>query len=210
MMPALALLLAFLAGSFPTALLMGRAKGIDLRRQGSGNIGATNAFRVLGKAWGIACLLMDAAKGLAPATLLAGDAWLPGALAPKTWMLIVGLAAIAGHMFSPWVGFKGGKGVATSLGVFLAIAPAALGVCLALGILIIATTGYVSLASIVGAALLPILIFAFAPPDDRPWTVIVIAASLGVFVIWKHRANIRRLMGGSENRIFPTAKAGEK
>lgn len=208
----IALGLAFLSGSMPTALLMGKAKGIDLRTQGSGNLGATNALRVLGKPWGIACLLIDALKGWLPATLFAGqlsasiDAS-PGEigdvmLAHPEWTLVLGLMAVAGHMFSPWVGWKGGKGVATSLGAFLAVAPMPVLICFGIGIVLIAATGYVSLASITGAGLLAILIFVFSAPGERPWAVIVIAAVLGAFVIWKHRENIQRLVEGRENKVF--------
>lgn len=204
---ALALVLAFLSGSTPTALIMGRMKGIDIRKHGSGNVGATNALRVLGKGWGIACLLIDAFKGWLPAMLFAGRLtaainWSPGALQHPEWTLALGLAAVAGHMFSPWVGWKGGKGVATSLGAFLAVAPVPVLICLAIGIVLIAATGYVSLASITGAGLLAILIFLFSPADDRPWAVILLAAALGGFVIWKHRENIQRLLQGRENKVF--------
>lgn len=208
MMPALALIIAFLSGSLPTALIMGKMKGIDLRTVGSGNIGATNAFRVLGKSWGIACLIIDAFKGWAPAVWCSRGAFAVDAatLAPSTWMLIVGLAAVAGHTLSPWLKFKGGKGVATSLGIFLAVAPLPVTICLGLGIALIAVTGYVSLASITGSTLLPILIFALSPADARPWPVIILSLVLGVFVIYKHRENIKRLMNGTENKIIGAKK----
>lgn len=203
----LAFALAFLSGSAPTALLMGKARGVDIRQHGSGNVGATNALRVLGKGWGISCLVIDAFKGWLPASLFAGRLvesvnWAPGELGHPEWTLVVGLMAVIGHMFSPWVGWKGGKGVATSLGAFLAVAPIPVLICLVLGIVLIAATGYVSLASITGAALLPILIFAFSPAGDRPWTVILVTAFVSAFVIWKHRENIQRLVQGKENRIF--------
>ncbi len=207
LLAAAALVLSFFSGSFPTALLMGKINGIDIRKHGSGNVGATNALRVLGKGWGISCLLIDALKGWLPATLFAGQLtasvnWSPEALNHPEWTLVLGLMAVAGHMYSPWVGFKGGKGVATSLGAFLAVAPIAVLICLAIGIVLIGTTGYVSLASITGAGLLAILIFVFSPGGDRPWVVIGVAAVVGVFVIWKHRGNIQRLMQGTESKIF--------
>lgn len=205
--PAIALPAAFLMGSLPTAFVMGKMKGIDIRQFGSGNIGATNAFRVLGKTAGIACLLIDAFKGWLPAFLFGGrgpigDITSPDFLSRSTWMLIVGFAAIAGHSFSPWVGWRGGKGVATSLGVFLAVSPLPMLICLILGLTIIAVTGYVSLASILGSLLLPILMIALPPESGRPWPVIVLASALGLFVIWRHRANIGRLLNGTENRLF--------
>ncbi len=197
---------AFLAGSFPTALLMGKMKGVDLRKVGSGNIGATNAFRSLGKTWGIVCLLIDAFKGWLPALYFARAPYIPESLSASTWMLLVGFCAIAGHTFSPWVGWKGGKGVATSLGVFLAVAPIPVLICFVIGIALIAGTGYVSLASITGATLLPILVFAFSSADARPWPVIIMTALLGAFVIYKHKPNIERLLAGNENRLFHGTK----
>lgn len=208
--PAASLLLAFLLGSLPTAFVMGKLKGIDIRTVGSGNVGATNAFRVLGKAAGIACLLIDAFKGWLPAMIFSTSAWRPEAMSRPVWMIVVGLAAIAGHSFSPWIGFKGGKGVATSLGVFLAVAPVPMLICLAVGIAIIAGTGYVSLASITGAALLPILMIVLPGRDGRAWPAIILAAALGAFVIWRHRANIKRLLAGTENRIFRAKPASAK
>lgn len=203
----LALALAFVSGSVPTALLMGKLKGVDIRQHGSGNVGATNALRVLGKGWGITCLVLDAFKGWLPASLFAGKliegfSWAPGELGHPEWTLVVGLLAVIGHMFSPWVGWKGGKGVATSLGAFLAVAPIPILICLVIGIALIAATGYVSLASITGAALLPVLIFAFSPSGDRPWAVVIVTAFVCLFVIWKHRENIQRLMQGTENKVF--------
>lgn len=206
LIPLLALPLAFLSGSLPTALIMGRLRGIDIRAHGSGNIGATNAFRVLGKSWGLTCLLIDALKGWLPVAFLGGALvspvlGRPDSLAGPTWALVTGLAAIAGHSFSPWVGFKGGKGVATSLGVFLAVAPIPMLICFALGATIIAVTGYVSVASISGAFLLPVLMILLPSGGERAWPVIGLTAALGAFVIWKHKANIGRLIAGTESRI---------
>ena len=199
----LALLLAFFSGSIPTAYLMGRIRGIDIRRHGSGNVGATNAFRVLGKEWGIACLLFDMLKGWAPVFLLASVRFAP-AWPPLGWAWALGLAAILGHMFSPFVGFKGGKGVATSLGVLLAIHPLPMLAVLALGLAIIGATGYVSLASITGAILLPPLFgFWTARGEGRvAWLSVAITALLGAVIVWRHRANIARLRAGTENRII--------
>jgi glycerol-3-phosphate acyltransferase PlsY len=117
-------------------------------------------------------------------------------------MLVVGASAIAGHSLSPWLRFKGGKGVATSLGVFLAVAPVPILICITLGFVLIAWTGYVSVASITGAALLPILIILIPGGPERPWTVIGLATVLAVFIIWKHRTNIQRLRAGTENKLF--------
>jgi len=209
----LTLAAAFLVGSLPTALVIGRLRGVDIRRHGSGNIGATNAFRVLGAPAGVACLLLDAAKGWAPAYLIIGD-WLPAvirrpeALERPLWGLLVGIAAIAGHSFSPWVGWRGGKGVAASLGVYLAVAPLPLVVCLLVGVGLIAWTNYVSVASLVGAVLLPTLIALWPPGGERSWGVIALTLLLGLFVIWRHRGNLRRLLAGTENRLFASRAGG--
>lgn len=206
--PTLAIALAFLIGSVPTALLIGKTRGIDIRTIGSRNVGATNLFREVGKGIGFACLVIDAIKGWAPAFIFsgqgpAGPAWRPEAIThPATWMLLVGLAAIAGHSFSPWVGFKGGKGVATSLGVYLAVAPGPILICLAVGMTLIAVTRYVSVASIVGAVLLPTLMIVMPPEAGRSWTVLTLTTILCAFVIWRHRGNISRLARGNENRLF--------
>lgn len=209
-LPYLALLFSFLIGSIPTAYLMGRMRGIDIRQHGSRNVGATNAFRVLGKSWGITCLVLDMLKGLIPIAFLfrihtfGFSGW-----SAEGWMWTLGLAAIAGHMFSPFLNFKGGKGVATSLGVVLAIAPLPMLIAFALGILIIWRTGYVSLASMTGASLLPILILIFQW-RQHPWISVVITVLLAVVIVWKHRANIQRLREGTEKRIIISGNGRSK
>lgn len=205
--PILALLLSFIAGSLPTGLLLGKMKGIDIRTIGSGNVGATNTFRALGAKWGVFCLLVDILKGLAPVLLFAAPPWRPEAawLTLPVWKLIVGFSAIAGHSFSPWLKFKGGKGVATSVGALFGIQPIAMGILFATGVGLILATGYVALASVVGAALLPFLIILFPQVPEghgRPWPVIIMSFLLAAFVIWKHRPNIQRLRSGTENRIL--------
>lgn len=196
----IALICSFLIGSIPTAYLMGRLKGIDIRKHGSGNVGATNAFRILGKGWGITCLVLDIVKGLVPVLLFSSQKFLHHPPS-EIWLWVVGLTAIAGHMFSPFLNFKGGKGVATSLGVVLAIAPMPMGIVFALGITIIAVTGYVSVASISGASLLPFLILVLKW-QERPWVSFTVTLLLGAMIVWKHRSNIARLRAGTEKRIF--------
>jgi len=189
------LALSYLIGATPTSYWVGRAvHGLDLREQGSGNLGATNALRVLGWKSAAPVVLVDIAKGWAPAALfpvLAGVAF--------PWSFAFGLAAIIGHMFSVWVGFKGGKGMATSAGVFLALAPSAVGAGFLIWLSLTLATGYVSLASIVVAAALPPLI-AFTPHEGG-MTLVWLSTALAVFVIWKHRSNIGRLIRGEENRF---------
>lgn len=200
----IAIVLAYVAGSIPTAYLMGRARGIDIRRHGSGNVGATNAFRVLGKKYGIACLVLDALKGYLPVAILVFDFFRPVGWPQGSWQWAVGLAAIVGHMTSPWVGFKGGKGVATSLGVMLAIAPLPMLIALAVALVAIWWTGYVSVGSLIGAGLLPILMLIqnLRRLDIADWVTFGVTVALAAVIVFKHRGNIARLRAGTENSIF--------
>jgi len=193
--------LSYLLGATPTSYWIGKAvHRIDLREYGSGNLGATNAFRVLGWKSALPVVLLDVAKGFAPVWILPAVA--PGAFG---WTLAYGAAAILGHTSSFWVGFRGGKGVATSAGVFLGLAPwAALGgllVWLALTL----PTGYVSLGSVAAAALLPLLV-AWTPHRGGS-ELLWFSAALSAFVIWAHRGNLGRLLRGTENR-FGRRRAG--
>lgn len=193
-MAALLLLAAYLIGAIPTSYLVARAvRGIDLRQHGSGNLGATNAFRVLGWRAAMPIFVVDIAKGFLPAFFfprLDGSDWIG-------WAMLYGAAAIIGHVFSIYVGFRGGKGVATGAGVFLALAPVpVLGTTVLWSVLVFAT-GYVSLASIAAAAALPMLIAL----TGAPAAVLGLSIALAAFVIYAHRANIRRLMRGEEHRF---------
>jgi acyl phosphate:glycerol-3-phosphate acyltransferase len=212
----LSILVAFLLGSTPTALLMGRMKGVDIRQHGSGNIGATNALRVLGRRWGITCLVIDIIKGAVPAAMPMAELFtLPGSI--DLWQWILGLSAIAGHMFSPWVGFRGGKGVATSLGVMLAIVTIPMTVAFLVGATVIWLWGYVSLGSVIGAVLLPLLIaleplvrhdwasLRANPWGLYPWFSLGLTTVLATMIVWKHRGNIQRLREGTERRIHGAA-----
>ena len=191
----LLLALSYLIGATPTSYWIGRAvHGLDLREHGSGNLGATNALRVLGWKSAVPVVVVDIAKGWVPAALFPA---LVGVSFP--WSFAFGLAAILGHMFSFWVRFKGGKGMATGAGTFLALAPAAVGAGFVIWLGITLATGYVSLGSIIVAAALPPLI-AFTPHEGG-MTLVWLAAALAVFIIWKHRSNIGRLRRGEENRM---------
>lgn len=185
---------SYLLGAIPTSYIVGRlTRGIDLRDHGSGNLGATNAFRVLGWRAALPIFIIDIAKGFVPVRffpVLAGHEGIGLALA-------CGAAAIIGHVFSVYVGFRGGKGVATGFGVFLALAPAAVLVSLGVWIVLVFVTGYVSLASIAGAAVLPVMIAL----TSAPLPVLVLSIALAAFVIFAHRANIRRLLRGEEHRF---------
>jgi acyl phosphate:glycerol-3-phosphate acyltransferase len=191
---ALLLLASYLIGAFPTSYVVGRmTRGIDLRQHGSGNLGATNAFRVLGWRAATPIFIVDVAKGFLPVYFFPRI----DAAEPIVWALAYGAAAIIGHMFSIYVGFRGGKGVATGAGVFLALAPlAALG-SLLIWTLLVVLTGYVSLASILSAAALPLLIFL----SGAAGSVLALSIALATFVIYAHRANVRRLLRGEEHRF---------
>lgn len=189
------LALSYLVGAVPTSYVIGKAfHGIDLRDHGSGNLGATNAFRVLGAKSAIPVVVVDVAKGFVPVWLFARLAGIGfgGALG-------FGAAAIVGHMFSVFVRFKGGKGMATSAGVFLGLAPWAVLGAFAVWCALTFPTGYVSLGSIAAAAVLPVLIAL--TPHQGGMGLLWFATGLSAFVIWAHRANIRRLLRGEENRF---------
>jgi len=194
------LIMAYLIGSIPTGVIIGKKfKGIDIREHGSKNTGATNAYRVLGKQYGIIVLLADAFKG-----------WLPVFIADmagvEDWQLIlVGVLTIVGHTLSPFLKFKGGKGVATSLGVFLFLAPKIVLILVAVFLVVAGTTKYVSLASVSVAGLFPILVLFLQTGDDRDWSLFGFSLVIGLFVIFKHRSNIERLLKGNENK-FGTKK----
>ena len=191
---------AYLLGSIPTGYLVGMAKGIDVRKVGSGNIGATNAFRILGKGAGILVLFVDALKG-----------WLAAALVPKFahdllnatggdieyLRIIGGVMVILGHNYTCWLKFKGGKGIATSAGVLIALIPWAFAVGLVAWVTVFFLTRYVSLASLAAAVSLPFATWA----SGGSYTLLVMATILSVLAIYKHKPNIERLLNGTENKL---------
>ncbi|HEV8543478.1 MAG TPA: glycerol-3-phosphate 1-O-acyltransferase PlsY [Verrucomicrobiae bacterium] len=187
-------LAAYLVGSIPTGYLFARARGVDIRSVGSGNIGATNVFRVLGKTAGILVLLIDAVKGFVPARF-----FLFGAT-PETQeyhAIVAGLFAILGHNYTCWLRFKGGKGIATSAGVVLALVPLGLLITVGVWLVVFALSRYVSLASVVAAAILPLAI-GFTGQSTR---MILLGIVLGALAIYKHKSNIQRLLAGTEHRF---------
>lgn len=187
------LLLAYVVGSLPASYLIGRMRGVDLREHGSGNLGATNAYRVLGAGAAVPVLIVDIAKGFVPAAMFPGwDGVANGGLA-----IAYGLAAIVGHVWPFALGFRGGKGVATGAGVLLALAPLTTFVALLVWIGIVSLTRYVSVGSIATATLVPLLAHMF----DAPSSTVLFCAGVAAFVWWTHRANIRRLLAGSEHRF---------
>lgn len=190
-------IVAYLLGAVPFGLLVAKSKGVDIREHGSGNIGATNVFRVVGKGWGVSTLILDALKGFIPAFLFP----LLGNIEPATrneYGVLFGLCAIIGHSFPVYLKFKGGKGVATSAGVLLGIAWQAVAAGFACWLICLVISRYVSLASIVAA--IAVGVTGWVYPGYH--IVIRIALTiLAVLVVWLHRANIKRLMNGTENRF---------
>ena len=198
------LVASYLLGAIPTSYLAGRlVRGIDLREHGSRNLGATNLYRVLGWRFAIPVGLLDAAKGLIPVLVFA-----PRVSDSEVFALVCGLTAVVGHVFSVFVGFKGGKGVATAAGVMLGLTPVALGVAAAVWAALVFLTGYVSVGSIAAAAVFPVAVWLLEPPT-RPailWLDIAVAAA----IIWLHRGNIQRLLNGTENRFGRRAAAAPR
>lgn len=189
------LIAAYLMGSFPTSLILARyLKGIDLRAWGSGNLGATNLFRAAGFGPAAVCMVVDVAKGFAPTWFFPA---LDRVAAPQL-ALAYGVAAVAGHIVPAWVGFRGGKGVATGAGVYLALAPAAVGLVFAAWLGTVLLTRIVSVASLLAATVLPpVLLLTGHRFDFVFWTSLPLAG----LVWWTHRSNIRRLAAGREPRI---------
>ena len=191
---------AYLLGSIPTGFLVAKAKGIDIRSMGSGNIGATNALRVLGKPAGILVLLMDALKGFAAVKWLS-PLILHFVIHPvgsfENLPLYAGIFAVLGHNYTCWLKFKGGKGIATTAGVYLALAPTAIGIAIIVFVLTVAATRYVSLGSIVAAIALPIAVYWTCDNE----TLGMVTLSLGALAVYKHKSNIQRLLAGTENRL---------
>jgi len=188
---------AFLLGSMPTGYLVARAKGVDIRKHGSGNIGATNVFRTLGKPLGVFVFFVDALKGFAAV-------WLAGRFGGGSeWAgIIAAVAVIAGHNYTPWLGFKGGKGIATSAGVLLALMPWAVLAIALVWVAVFTVSRYVSLASICAAAALPVAAAALLYAGcEGNGPLLGFAVLISALAIWRHRTNIQRLRAGTESRF---------
>jgi glycerol-3-phosphate acyltransferase PlsY len=196
-------LAAYLLGSIPTGYLVARAKGVDIRTVGSGNIGATNVFRILGKPAGIFVLLVDALKGWVAVRIAAF--WLVDTLLPPDSLggsreisaIIAALFAVLGHNYTCWLRFKGGKGIATSAGVLTALVPWALLIILATWIVVFVLTRYVSLGSLAAAAVLPFATWF----TTQSILLTVVTSAMSALAIYKHKGNIQRLLNGTESRI---------
>lgn len=225
--------LAFLLGSIPFGLFIAKLKGIDIRQHGSGNIGATNVFRIVGKKYGLSCLVLDALKGFIPVLIAVNLVPVEGRVpmlhlaflnhwemhpAPQQFTaqlvhVITALAAVLGHNYSPWIGFKGGKGIATSAGVLIGLMPGAVLILLVVFIFTLAVTRYVAVASMVAAVCLPIVTHLGARYHVNDAGMSLWAAGewnkplffftviIAVSAILKHRSNIRRLLDGTESKF---------
>lgn len=195
MMPAVPifLVLGYVLGSFPTSYLVGRMRGVDLREHGSGNLGATNVYRVLGAGAALPVVFVDVLKGWVPTRLFPG--W--DGSADTRLAIAYGLVAIAGHVWPVFLKFRGGKGVATGAGVLLALAPLTTVLALFTWIGIVSLTRYVSVASIATATVVPLFAIVF----DADRATIAFCVLIAGFVWWTHRSNIRRLRAGTEHRF---------
>jgi glycerol-3-phosphate acyltransferase PlsY len=184
-------LFAYLLGSLPVGILLSKLKGQDPRRTGSGNIGATNVMRTSGRVLGIFTLLGDALKGLLPVlfAIFVGESPLVVAL--------VALAAFTGHLFPIYLKFRGGKGVSTSLGIFLALNPLAITIALVIFIIVVAVSRYVSLGSLLGAALMPLILWLLGSPVEYH----ILGLIMAILIFLKHSDNIKRLLRGKENKF---------
>lgn len=202
---AVGLFVGFLLGSIPASYLVGRwSRGIDLREHGSGNLGSTNVYRTLGIGAAIPVVLVDISKG-ALAVWIATLPLLRVEQVADLVPLLAGIAAILGHSFSPWVGFKGGKGVATAAGVFLTLAPWGAVPAFLVWALLLATTRIMSVASLAAAAVLPITLIVHelgTPSTHRPWATLVAAVLIGALVFIRHSGNIQRLREGNEKGLW--------
>ena len=205
MSPLLILIGAYLAGSLPFGLIVARAvKGIDIREHGSRNIGATNVTRVIGVKWGAVCFLLDLLKGSGPVWLLPQMLLAADDPSRTHWQVAAGLLAIIGHMFPVWLGFKGGKGVATALGVVAMLAPQSTAITFGVFVALFAITRIVSLGSIIAAVTFAVLQMIQLWPQPfraETWSVASFSLAVPVLIILRHRANIGRLLRGEEHRF---------
>jgi len=197
----------YLVGSIPTGFLLGKSRGLDIRKEGSGNIGATNVWRVMGWKYGLPAFLSDFLKGFLLLYLVRTICFPDASAWPVATLLVIcGLAAIIGHNYTPWLGFKGGKGIATSAGVLAALMPPVLAVSLSLWIIATLLTRYVSIGSILAAASLFPAALYFYPGQ---WIYIGLAILAGGLAIWRHTTNIKRLLAGTEAKIGSKKKKDE-
>ena len=192
--------IAYLVGSIPFGVVIGKLfYGVDVRDHGSGNVGTTNVFRVLGKKAGVAVLVCDMLKGYVPAAIAA-------AVFNPWFAIFIAAAPVVGHIYSVFLKFKGGKGIATGAAVVLALVPLVFAIILAVWIVLVLTTRYVSVASLAAASLVPVLAIVF----DEPLPYKIAGVLVAVLVWWAHRGNVHRLRAGEENRVRLPWGAGRR
>lgn len=186
------LVIAYLLGSIPFGLLIGKAKGIDVRKAGSGNIGASNVMRIVGTPWAVTVLILDAAKAALPVLLMRWAGYDSALL-----HLAAGLCAVFGHTWSVYLRGKGGRGVASALGVLIALTPSIALIGFASWVLVVAVTRYISLASMLAGSVIVVFMFVFQMPTSYKWG----AVALFALVVYRHIPNIKRLLAGTEHRF---------
>lgn len=195
---------SYLLGSIPFGYLAGRFAGTDIRQAGSGNIGATNVVRVLGKGYGYPVFALDVLKGFAAVkiSMLAAPGRPPAWNSPEILGILAAMSSVLGHLYPPWLKFKGGKGVATSAGALLALTPVATLIGVAIWMIVFWLTKYVSLASVTAAVVLPVVILVLSWHDQNKVKPLVYSsACVAAAVVWRHRSNLSRLMRGTEPRF---------
>jgi glycerol-3-phosphate acyltransferase PlsY len=199
----LGLICAYVLGSFPTAFIVTKIfKGMDIRKHGSGNMGATNVMRVVGKGAGIFVLIVDIAKGFAAVAVLAPLFYRPELIINiNVLKILMGVGAIFGHNWTIFLGFKGGKGVATSAGVLLGFSPIVMGLAAGAWILLVLITRYVSLSSIITSILVPVMMYLFKQPRE----FLILTIIMCPVIIYRHKSNIKRLIQGKESKIWGSA-----
>lgn len=202
--PISAVITAYLIGAIPTGYIMARLlKGIDIREHGSGNVGSTNLMRTVGKVPGTICLLLDVMKGILPVVFIAHIFYRPDIfISQPMFRVALGLSAVCGHIWTIFLGFKGGKGVATTVGVFIGLSPTVTAIGLLIWLIIAVISKYVSLSSIVMAVSLPVLMALF----KQPLEYIILSALLCIFICYRHKSNIGRLIEGTEYKIGQRTK----
>ena len=204
MVPVVVLIGSYLLGSIPFGYLAGRLGGIDIRKGGSGNIGATNVVRLLGKKYGYPVFILDFLKGFGAVkiSMLMAPGRPPEWNSPEIFGILAAMSSVLGHLYPPWLKFKGGKGVATSAGALLALAPMATLIAVAIWMIVFLLTRYVSLASVIAAVVLPVVILLVKSGDrntERP--LVYSSACVAAVVIWRHRSNLSRVIRGTEPRF---------
>lgn len=213
------LVISYILGSIPSAIWVGKlTKGIDIRHHGSGNMGTTNTFRVLGWPAGTTVFALDFMKGFVASFFVSAYAWqlFEGPLSPPNWdvdaflKITCGVMAVIGHMFPLFARFKGGKGAATACGMLFGIEPISISISAGIFVLTILFTRYVSLASILGSFFYPInlliLRFYFGMEKTVDWSIVVFGAIIATCIIYKHKSNINRLLNGTENKVGKSKK----